>query len=130
VRGVTIPAGSLVNMVDFSANHDDRIFADPEHFDIARPDLYTGKIIRSGYDRDGRRSHMAFGVGPHLCPGAWISQQEAVLGSKVLARELTRHGVAVSIDAERMPKDIDGTSLAPIGLGAIRSLWLALEPAT
>jgi pulcherriminic acid synthase len=128
LHGTTIPAGSLVNMVDFSANHDERIFADPERFDLFRPDLYTGKIIRSGYDRDGRRNHMAFGVGPHLCPGAWISHQEAVLGSKVLARELARHGLSVSIDASRMPKDIDGVSLAPIGLGAIRSLWLALEP--
>ncbi len=127
LHGVTIPAGSLVNMVDFSANHDDRIFIDPERFDIFRADLYSGKIIRSGYDKDGRRSHMAFGVGPHLCPGAWISQQESVLGSKVLASVLAKRGVAVSIDEMRMPKDLDGTSLAPVGLGAIRSLWLALE---
>lgn len=129
LHGVTIPAGSLVQMVDFSANHDDRVFADPERFDVFRPDLYTGKIIRSGYDRDGRRSHMAFGVGPHLCPGAWISQQESVLGSKVLAAALRSQGLHVDIDRGRMPTDIDGTSLAPIGLGAIRSLWLSLEPA-
>ena len=128
LHGVTIPAGSLVNMVDFSANHDDRVFADPERFDLFRPDLYTGKIIRSGYDRDGRRSHMAFGVGPHLCPGAWISQQESVLGSKVLVRALVERGLGVTIDTGRMPIDIDGVSLAPIGLGAIRSLWLALAP--
>ena len=29
MHGVHIPAGSLVNMVDFSANHDERIFAGP-----------------------------------------------------------------------------------------------------
>jgi len=127
LHDVTIPAGSLVNMVDFSANHDERVFADPERFDVFRSDLYTGKIIRSGYDKDGRRSHMAFGVGPHLCPGAWISQQESVLGSKVLARALATRQVSVAIDEARMPKDIDGTSLAPIGLGAIRALWLMLE---
>ncbi len=130
LHGVTIPAGSLIQMVDFSANHDDRVFADPERFDIFRPDLYTGKIIRSGFHKDGRHSHMAFGVGPHLCPGAWISQQESVLGSKVLVRALMNRGLTVGIDAARMPKDIDGTSLAPIGLGAIRALWLSLgEPA-
>jgi cytochrome P450 len=127
-HGVRVPAGSLMQMVDFSANHDDRVFAEPEQFNIFRSDLYTGKIIRSGYAKDGRSSHMAFGVGPHLCPGAWISQQEAVLGSRVLARALQRRGLAVRIDADRMPKDIDGVSLAPIGLGAIRSLWLRLEP--
>jgi hypothetical protein len=27
-----------------------------------------------------------------------------------------------------MPKDIDGERLAPIGLGAIRELWLDFEP--
>ena len=32
MHGVKIPAGSLMQMVDFSANHDDRIFKDPEKF--------------------------------------------------------------------------------------------------
>ena len=40
---------------------------------------------------------------------------------------VARQGYELSIDAERMPKDIDGISLAPIGLGAIRSLWLHLR---
>ncbi len=120
LHGVRIPAGSLINMVDFSANHDERIFRDPEAFDIFRPDLYSGKLLRSGYRKDGRCSHMAFGVGPHLCPGAWISHQESVVGSKILKDSL----VNPSINAERMPKDIDGVGLAPIGLGAIRELWV------
>ena len=34
MHGVVIPAGSLVHMVDVSANHDDSIFAEPERFDI------------------------------------------------------------------------------------------------
>lgn len=127
MHGVRVPAGSLMQMVDFSANHDERVFTDPERFDISRRDLYTGKILRSGYRKDGRASHMAFGVGPHLCPGAWISQQETVVGSRVLSEMLAHRGYEMSIDVERMPKDIDGGSLAPIGLGAIRSLWLRLR---
>lgn len=123
LHGVTIPAGSLVNMVDVSANHDDRIFKDPERFDIFRIDLYSGKLLRSGYDQDGRHSHMAFGVGPHLCPGAWISHQESVTGSKLLTTRIRNP----RINVERMPKDIDGVGLAPIGLGAIRELWLDIE---
>jgi cytochrome P450 len=122
MHGVTIPAGSLMHMVDVSANHDDRVFADPERFNIFRPDLYSGKLLRSGYRKDGRASHMAFGVGPHLCPGAWISHQESVVGSRVLMPHLRN----ARINTDRMPKDIDGVSLAPIGLGAIRSLWLDL----
>jgi pulcherriminic acid synthase len=123
LHGVAIPAGSLVHMVDVSANHDERVFADPERFDIFRDDLYTGKILRSGYDHDGRHSHMAFGVGPHLCPGAWISHQEAVIGAQILAEAMP--GVRIAV--ERMPTDIDGTSLAPIGLGSIRELWLQFD---
>ncbi|WP_041297874.1 cytochrome P450 [Ilumatobacter coccineus] len=132
LHGVTIPAGSLINMVDVSANHDDRIFADPERFDIFRTDLYSEKILRSGHDGggpdgDGRYSHMAFGVGPHLCPGAWISHQEAAIGSELLAPVLRN----VRIETDRMPKnptaDVDGIELAPIGLGAIRELWLRFD---
>ena len=120
MHGVRIPAGSLVNMVDFSANHDERIFRNPETFDIFRDDLYAGKLLRSGYRKDGRCSHMAFGVGPHLCPGAWISHQEAVVGSMVLRKHLKNP----RINIDRQPKDIDGEKLAPVGLSSVRKLWL------
>jgi cytochrome P450 len=123
MHGVHVPAGSLMHMVDVAANHDDRVFADPERFDIFRPDLYSGKLLRSGYRADGRASHMAFGVGPHLCPGAWISHQESVTGSRLLLSHLRD----VRIAHDRMPRDIDHVSLAPIGLGAIRALWLDVE---
>ncbi len=120
LHGVQVPAGSLMQMVDFSANHDERVFHDPEAFDIFRNDLYSGKLLRSGYRKHGRCSHMAFGVGPHLCPGAWISHQEAVLGSKILLSRLNNP----RINRERMPKDIDGESLAPIGLVSVRELYI------
>lgn len=123
MHGVVIPAGSLVHMVDVSANHDDRVFAEPERFDIFRDDLYSDKILRSGYDKDGRRSHMAFGVGPHLCPGAWISEQETVIGAQVLSDTFGN----IRLDVDRMPTDLDGSTLAPVGLGSIRELWLRMD---
>ncbi len=123
MHGITIPAGSLVHMVDVSANHDERVFSNPEEFNIFREDLYSGKILRSGHDKEGKCSHMAFGVGPHLCPGAWISHQETVIGSRILETAFKN----VSINYDLMPKDIDGVSLAPIGLGSIRELWLDFE---
>ena len=107
-------------MVDFSANHDDRVFKDPETFNIFREDLYTGKLIRSGYAKEGRSSHMAFGVGPHLCPGAWISHQEAAIGSRLLSKQLKNP----RLNIERMKKDIDGKSLAPTGLISAREVWI------
>ena len=123
LHGIHIPAGSLIHMVDVSANHDDRVFKDPESFNIFRDDLYSGKILRSGHNKEGKCSHMAFGVGPHLCPGAWISHQETVIGSKILDKTLKN----ARINHERMPKDIDGVSLAPIGLGSIKELWLNFD---
>jgi pulcherriminic acid synthase len=123
MHGLHVPAGSLMQMVDFSANHDDRVFKDPEKFDIFRDDLYSGKLLRSGFMKEGRCSHMAFGVGPHLCPGAWISHQEAVEGSKILQQTLKN----IRLCSERMPKDIDGVSLAPIGIVRVPELWLEYD---
>ena len=123
MHGVKIPAGSLMQMVDFSANHDERIFSEPERFNIFRDDLYSGKLLRSGYRKEGKCSHMAFGVGPHLCPGAWISHQEAVIGSKILAQAMPN----VAINEARMPKDVDRTSPAPMGIVSVRELWLQFE---
>jgi pulcherriminic acid synthase len=107
-------------MVNFSGSHDERVFKDPETFDIFREDLYSGKLLRSGYNKEGVCSHMAFGVGPHMCPGAWISHQEATVGSRILARHLKN----ARINMDRMPKDIDSLSLAPIGINKLRDLWI------
>lgn len=126
IQGVKVPAGSLMQMVDFSANHDERIFKDPEKFNIFRDDLYSGKLLRSGYRKEGMCSHMAFGVGPHLCPGAWISHQEAVVGSRILLKRMKNPRIREDL----MPKDIDGKSPAPMGIVSVRSLWLDYDLAS
>ncbi len=123
MHGVKVPAGSLMQMVDFSANHDERIFKDPESFNIFREDLYAGKLLRSGYRKEGKCSHMAFGVGPHLCPGAWISHQEAVVGSKILLKRMKNP----RIREDKMPKDVDGVNPAPMGITSVRALWLEYD---
>ena len=123
MHGVRVPAGSLMQMVDFSANHDERIFKDPETFNIFRDDLYAGKLLRSGYRKEGKCSHMAFGVGPHLCPGAWISHQEAVVGSKVLLARMNNPRIV----EEKMPRDIDGISPLPVSIMSVRQCWLEYD---
>jgi cytochrome P450 len=45
-----------------SANRDETLFADPDAFDINRPNV---------------RSHLSFGAGPHVCPGAALARAEA-----------------------------------------------------
>jgi cytochrome P450 len=59
LHGVRIPAGGLVHVLIGSANRDPRTFADPDAFDL---------------DRANKTEHLAFGAGPHFCPGAALSR--------------------------------------------------------
>jgi len=61
VYDVTIPADSRVILVIGAANHDERVFDEPELFDVHR------KIDR----------HVAFGFGIHLCIGAALARLES-----------------------------------------------------
>lgn len=59
--GVKLPAGSMVTLGYASANRDEAVFEDAETFDIERR--------KAG-------AHLAFGSGPHHCPGAPLARQE------------------------------------------------------
>jgi cytochrome P450 family 130 len=61
LHGVDVPAESRVMLVWGAANHDDREFTDPEHFDIHR------RVTR----------HLALGHGVHHCLGANLARLEA-----------------------------------------------------
>ena len=120
VAGKRIPAGSLVLIMNHAANRDERVFQSADKFDILRKDLHVGKMLRNGVDKDGQRSHLGFGIGSHFCPGAHISQQEAVVCSKILLE----HFKTPKLDLQRCKKDIDGKSPAPLGELAISELWI------
>lgn len=59
--GVKIPKGSSIALGYASANRDEEVFPDSETFDIERR--------KAG-------AHLAFGSGPHHCPGAALARQE------------------------------------------------------
>ena len=61
IGGVDIPAGTPVMLLNGAANRDDRRFECPAEFHG---------------DRDNARTHMAFGRGPHACPGAPLARAE------------------------------------------------------
>lgn len=73
IAGTLIPQGSSVWVMYGSADHDDRVFDDPEDFNP---------------DRERLNSHIAFGHGIHFCLGAALARLEAVTALKVLADRL------------------------------------------
>lgn len=60
LHGVTIPKGALTMPLLGSANHDERVFTDPEVFDITRSPNH----------------HLGFGRGIHYCLGAPLARLE------------------------------------------------------
>jgi len=58
--GQTVPEGSVMVLLTASGNRDDRVFPDPDRFDIRR------KIDH----------HLAFGYGIHFCMGAALARLE------------------------------------------------------
>jgi cytochrome P450 len=60
--GRRIPADTEVFAILWGANRDPAVFAEPDRFDVARPNA---------------RDHLAFGGGTHLCLGAHLARMEA-----------------------------------------------------
>ena len=73
IGGVTIPKGASVALGYASANRDEAEFEDGEQFDPFR-------------DKAGK--HLAFGSGPHHCPGAALSRQEIYSTFTILLNRL------------------------------------------
>jgi cytochrome P450 len=59
--GQTVPAGSVLALINGSANRDERHFPDGETFDVHRRDT----------------THLSFGRGTHFCLGASLARLEA-----------------------------------------------------
>jgi cytochrome P450 len=73
MHGVKLSAGARVLVVFGAANRDERIFANPDRFDLWRPNA----------DR-----HLAFGHGIHHCIGAPFVRLEARIALEVLVQRL------------------------------------------
>ncbi|MFZ2241460.1 MAG: cytochrome P450 [Gordonia amarae] len=69
VGGIAIPAGTVVMLVNAAANRDPQRFADPDTFDLDRPNA---------------RNHIAFGRGVHSCPGAPLARVEGKVSLNLL----------------------------------------------
>ncbi len=75
IGGHRIPADREVFAILWGANRDPEVFAEPDRFDIARPNA---------------REHLAFGGGTHLCLGAHLARMEAQEALGALVRRSPR----------------------------------------
>jgi len=100
VEGVFVPAGSFVAVNIGSANHDEKVWENPEAFDIFRPP----------------KQHLAFAWGPHMCLGLHLARMETRV---VLTQVLDRlPGLRFDPDAE--PAAISGAIFrAPAALSVV-----------
>jgi len=85
-HGSTIPEGSPILLSLAAANRDHRRYADPETFDIHRPDI----------------QHLTFGYGLHFCLGAALARLEGRVALDELLARFPEWDV-----------DYDGMHLAP-----------------
>ncbi len=77
-HGQPVPEGSIVLLLNASANRDERQFEDPDRFDIARK----------------AQRHLSFGYGLHFCLGAHLARLEA----RVALEEVLRRFPVWEID--------------------------------
>ncbi len=71
--GVKLPRGSSIAIGYASANRDETVFEESETFNI---------------DRKKAGAHLAFGSGPHHCPGAALARQEMFSAFTILLHRL------------------------------------------
>ncbi len=103
IAGRVIPAGSRVTFLQGSANRDERVYENPDVFDLARVITPANRI-------------MSFGEGPHACMGAPFLR----LCARVLVEELVQ-GPPVRIVGlpERFSKQlIRGFAKLPVAFAA------------
>ena len=117
-----IPERAGVILYLGAGNRDERVFNDPDTFDIHRDDLHMGRENRSGRYKDGKPGHLGFGIGQHFCMGYAMARQEAVIACTRMAERLKN--VRPKFDSH------EGVTSPSIDSGGFRSpneLWLEFD---
>ncbi len=105
LQGVTIPAGSMVNVRYAAANRDEREFECPAQLDLDR-------------DKPGR--HLGYGSGIHHCLGAPLARRELYWAFRALAERVDEMWFA--------PGKNDFTVAPNFSLRALKELHIEFRP--
>jgi cytochrome P450 len=79
MSGTVIPKGALVMVGYGPANRDEEKFGCPSQFDL---------------ERKGVGAHLAFGSGPHFCPGALLARQEMMSAFRLIIQRMANFRLA------------------------------------
>jgi cytochrome P450 len=105
VAGVKIPQGSILFLRYASANRDEKVFAEPERFDVTRANA---------------GDHLAFGLGIHFCLGAMLARKEMQVAFRHLLARLANFRIAAGAEPRHKPS---------ILLRGLAELQLTFDPA-
>ena len=105
LRGVKIPKGSVIQVRYGAGNRDPERYPEPE-----RPDL----------SRRSAASHLAFGTGEHVCPGAALSRFEQNLAWNILLDRIDNIRPVEGKD--------DYTHLPGFWLRALKQIHMRFDP--
>lgn len=87
--GRTIPAGEAIALVYASANRDEDVFPQADQFIIDRPNIVQ---------------HLAFGRGPHNCPGVHLGRMQLCVALQELLAATAGFDIAGPITVSRWPE--------------------------
>ena len=88
IAGVTVPAGAKVAFGLASANRDEANYPDGDAFRL---------------DRANGRDHLAFGGGPHVCPGASLARLEGRVALEVFCERVGDARLEPGYQREQVP---------------------------
>ena len=75
--GIVMPRGTRIYGMRGAANRDPEAWPNPDRFDVTR-----------FLERD-LPPHLAFGVGPHICVGAYLARRETMVATEALLNHTT-----------------------------------------
>lgn len=105
IAGCPVPAGTPVNVLTGSANHDEARFEDPEDWKLGRPPQH----------------HLSFGTGQHQCLGMHLARLELRVGLDVILDRLRN----LRWDGERA----DGARIEGYAFRGPNALPVVFDPA-
>lgn len=100
-HGQKVPAGSIMVLLNGSANRDERKFPDPDHFDIHR------KISH----------HLSFGYGIHFCLGASLARLEGRIALDEVLKRFPTWEVDWDNAVQARTSTVRGWERLPVNIG-------------